>query len=136
MATSHGKDTVFKLDNGAGSLTDISAYLAEAGLDRTVDVAEVQTFGDGSKEILPGLKDGTIPLGGPFDPAVDAILDAAFGAATSKTFEYGPEGSTAGDIKYTGECICTAYSKKGSMTDAARITATLRVTGAVTRTTF
>ena len=136
MGVTHGKDTVFKLDNGAGSLTDISAYLTEAGLDRTVDVAETATFGDGSNEILPGLKDGTIPLAGPFDPAVDAILDAAFGSATTKTFEYGPEGSTAGDIKYTGECICTAYSKKGSMSDAARITATLRVSGAVTRATF
>lgn len=136
MATAHGKDTVFKLDNGAGALTDISAYLMEAGLDRTVDVAETATFGDSAKEVIPGLKDGTIPLAGPFDPAVDVILDAAFGAATTKTFEYGPEGGTAGKVKYTGECICTAYSKKGTMSDAARITATLRVTGAVTRTTF
>lgn len=136
MAISHGKDSYFNLDNAAGTPTDISTKLTDVRLPRTADVAEIATFTAASKSIISGLKDATITLTGIFDATIDAIMVSALGASASKTFIYGPQGSTAGLVKITGECICTAYEPSGSMGAAATFTATLRVTGDVTVTTF
>ncbi len=39
MAFVHGKDSVFKLDNSGGSLTDISAYVKNVDFPEPADVA-------------------------------------------------------------------------------------------------
>ena len=58
------------------------------------------------------------------------------GQAATLSFEYGPEGSTAGDAKYTGECIMTSYEKSGAVGDVVTYSAEFQVTGAVTRGTW
>lgn len=136
MAFAHGSKAVFKLDNGAGTLTDISAYVTTVGFAPKADTADVTTLGKTAKEFLAGLRDATISLEGVFDPAVDAILDAALGAGATKTFEYGPQGSGTGAVKYTGECICTSYEVSAGVDDAGKFTAELQVSGAVTRGTY
>lgn len=136
MAFVHGKGTVFKVDNGAGALTDISAFLASLSFSPSAETAEVTTFGDSNKEFIAGLKDATISVEGKWDPTPDVLFNDILGAAATKTFEYGPEGSAAGKVKYTGECICTAYSPTSPLDDAAGFSAELQVTGAITRTTF
>ena len=77
MAFVHGKDSVFKLDNASGSLTDISTYVNNVDFPETADVAETSTLGASNKTYIVGLKDATISLGGLFDATVDAILGAA-----------------------------------------------------------
>lgn len=132
----HGKSTVFKIDDSAGALTDISAFCMNVGFPRAAGTAEVTTFGDADKEFIPGLKEGTISIEGKWDPTVDALLNGILGHATSKTFEYGPAGSAGGSVKYTGECILTSYEDSSPVEDAAGFTAEFQITGAVTRTTF
>ena len=136
MAFSHGKAAVFKLDNAAGTLTDVSGYLTDVSQSRSTDTAETQTLGDASKEYLAGLKDATFSLEGKWDPALDVILDAALGASSTKTFEYGPAGTASGAIKYVGECICTSYEVSTGIDGAAEFSAELQVTGDVTRGTW
>lgn len=136
MAFTHGKSAVFKLDNSAGTLTDISAYITSVTFDPGADVAETTTLGDSSKEYLAGLKDATLTIEGKFDPSADVVIFAALGTATTRTFEYGPEGGTTGKIKYSGETIGTAYSVSSGLDDASTFTATLQVTAGVTSGTF
>lgn len=136
MAFAHGKGTVFKVDDAAGALTDISAFLASVGFPRSAGTAGVTTFGDSDKEFIPGLKEGTISIEGKWDPTVDALLSGILGNATTKTFEYGPDGSAVGKVKYTGECILTSYEDSSPVEDAAGFSAEFQITGAVTRTTF
>jgi hypothetical protein len=133
----HGKNTVVKLDNGAGSLTDITAYLSSASLERVRDMAETTVFGLNEKTYIAGLRDATFSGEGRFDPTVDLILndDLADNAAT-KTLEYGPEGGTTGKVKYSVECWVTNYSHDSPMDDAAGISFELQATGVVTRGTF
>ena len=57
MAFTHGKDSVFKLDNASGSLTDISTYVNNVDFPATSDIAETTTLGAGSKTYIVGLKD-------------------------------------------------------------------------------
>jgi len=133
MAFVHGKTAVFKIDNSAGSLQDISAYCDSVDFPMTMDTAEVTTFGDSSKEYLAGLKDATISISGSWDATADAILAAL---TTAGTFEYGPAGSASGAVKYTGEAILTGYTVNAPVGDKVSFSAEFQVTGAVTHTTF
>jgi hypothetical protein len=129
----HGKVSVFKIDNAAGSLQDISAYCDSVDFPQTTDTAEVTTFGDSSKEYIVGLKDATISISGSWDATVDAILAALVAPGT---FEFGPAGGGAGAVRYTGECILTNYSGAAPVGDKVSFSAEFQVTGAVTRNTF
>ena len=132
----HGKSTVFKVDNNAGSLTDISNTLTDVSFPQSVDTAETSTFGSSAKAYVVGLTDSTLSISGNFDATVDAHLAAIVGKADSVSFEYGPEGSTAGFVKYTGEALLTSYEKSGAIGDVVTYSAEFQVTGAITRGTY
>ena len=135
MAFVHGSDSVFKLDNAGGSLTDISTYVNNVDFPETADVAETSTLGASNKTYIVGLKDATISLGGLFDATVDAILGAVVGQSATLSFEYSPEGTGSGKVKYTGECILTSYTLSSPVGDVVGFSADLQVSGAVTRAT-
>jgi hypothetical protein len=132
----HGKATVFKVDNSGGSLTDISNVLTDVSFPQTVETAETSSFGSSAKTYVVGLSDATISASGNFDATVDAHLSGILGQAASVSFEYGPEGLATGDSKYTGECILTSYEKSGAVGDVVTFSAEFQVTGAVTRGTY
>jgi len=132
----HGKSTVFKVDNAAGSLTDISNTLTDVGFPQSVDTAETSTFGSSAKSYVVGLTDSTLSVSGNFDATVDAHLAGILGQSASVSFEYGPEGSTAGFVKYTGEALMTSYEKSGAIGDVVSYSAEFQVTGAITRGTY
>jgi hypothetical protein len=132
----HGKSTVFKVDNAGGSLTDISNTLTDVSFPQSVETAETTSFGSSAKTYIVGLTDSTVSASGNFDATVDAHLAAVVGQAATLSFEYGPEGSTAGQVKYTGEAILTSYEKSGAVGDVVTYSAEFQVTGAVTRGTY
>lgn len=135
MAFVHGKDSVFKLDNSGGSLTDISSYVNNVDFPETADVAETSVLGASNKTYIVGLKDATIGLTGFFDATADAIFGAVIGQSATLSFEYSPEGTATGKIKYTGECILTNYALSSPVGDVVAYSADLQVSGAVTRGT-
>jgi hypothetical protein len=132
----HGKSTVFKVDNSGGTLTDISNTLTDVGFPQTVDTAETSTFGSSAKSYVVGLTDSSLSIAGNFDATVDAHLAGILGQSASVSFEYGPEGSTAGFVKYTGEALLTSYEKSGAIGDVVSYSAEFQVTGAITRGTY
>lgn len=142
MAFRHGKNAVLKLDNSAGTLVDLSAYLDEISMPRSVETGETTTFnGTSAKTYITGLSDATISLGGKFDSTADAhftgILTALLaGTIDSVSFEYGKEGSTAGRVKYSGEALLTSYEISSPVADVVTFSAELQVTGAITRGTW
>ncbi len=135
MAFVHGKDSVFKLDNSGGTLTDISSYVNSVDFPETADVAETSTLGSSAKSYIVGLKDATLSIAGLWDSTVDGILGAVVGQSATLSFEYSPEGTTGGNIKYTGECILTSYSQSSPVGDVVSYSADFQVSGAVTRGT-
>lgn len=134
----HGKNSVFKIDNAAGSLTDISAYLTDVDMPQSIKTAETTTFGAAAETFIAGIKGGTISITGQFDPAVDAILAGILGGITgggTASFEYDPVGVVTPNPKYTGECLETAYNTKGAIGGAVTFTASFQISGAITRGT-
>ena len=132
----HGKSTVFKVDNSGGTLTDISNTLTDVSFPQTIETAETTSFGSSAKTYIVGLSDSTFSVSGNFDATVDAHLAGILGQAATVSFEYGPEGSTSPNVKYTGECLMTSYEKSGAVGDVVTYSAEFQVTGAVTRGTY
>jgi len=135
MAFTHGKDSVFKLDNASGSLTDISTYVNNVDFPETADVSETTTLGADNKTYIAGLKDATISLSGLWDATADAIFGQVVGQSATLSYEYSPEGTASGKVKYTGEAILTSYAISSPVGDAVGYSADLQVSGAVTRGT-
>lgn len=137
MATTHGKGAAFKLDDYSGSLVNLSSYCDTMGVSQTVDNAEDTTFSTATqpaKGYLPGLKDVSISVGGPWDPVLDRQMDMVLGRVG--TYEAGPDGSGSGAVKYTGEGILTEYSGAIPVGDKVTWTGTIQGTGTASRTTF
>lgn len=138
MAFAHGKSGFFSLDDSSGTVRDLSSYLNDISMPRDIETAETTTFGvsGSAKTYIVGLTDATISISGLFDATADGYLAGVVGQAASLTFVYGPAGDTAGFVKYTGECLLTSYEVSTAVGDAVQASASLQVTGAITRTTF
>jgi len=141
MAFVHGKKSVFKIDNSAGTLTDLSAFCEEVSLSRDIETAEVTTFGNDSKAYITGLTDGTVSFSGKFDAgsasAVDQVLTGILGAASTVSWAYRVNSASTSSTnpEYQGEGILTSYEVSGSVGDAVTFSAELQCSGTITRAT-
>lgn len=140
MAFVHGKGGVFKIDNAAGTLQTLTAYCDQWSIDNTVDTAETTTMGSEVKTYLSGQSDGTISVSGLYDSTAstgpDVVLQGLIGNEATSTFELGPEGSTTGKTRYTGECFLTGYTITAMSSDAVKFTADFQISGAITKNTY
>ena len=132
----HGKNSVFKVDNSGGTLTDISNVLNNVSMPREVETVETTSFGSSYRSYVVGFQNATISIEGTWDATVDAHLAGILGQDATVSFEYGPEGSTAGYVKYTGEAYMTSYETSGAVGEVVTFSAELQVSGAITRGTY
>ena len=77
----------------------------------------------------------TISISGLWDATLDGVLGGIMGQSATVSFEYSPEGTASGKIKYTGEAIATSYNQASPVGDVVTFSADLQVSGAVTRGT-
>lgn len=141
MAFIHGKSSKFSIDNSGGSLVDLSAYIEQVSLSRSIETADVTQFGNNAKQYIVGLTDASVSFSGKFDAAgastVDAVLAGILGQSATVSWEYQPNSATvsATNPKYTGEGIVTSYEVSGSVGDTVSYSAQVQATGAITRAT-
>ena len=141
MAKSHGKATVFKVDDSGASLVDLSTDCDNVDFPQEISTGETTTFGatGSARTFVTGLVGRTISISGKFDAAAshtDATLSGIVAQAATVTYEYGPTGSTAGMVKHTGECILTSYNTSSPLDGVVSFQASFQITGANTRTTW
>jgi hypothetical protein len=87
------------------------------------------------KQYITGLRDGTFPLEGNYDPTADGYLSTMYDNDVAAAFEYYPHGTTGGSVKYTGTFVLTSFEITTGSGDKGSISAEAQITGAVTRTT-
>ena len=135
-----GKGAVWKIDDSAGTLRDISGDVSSVDFPEEVGTAETTGLGASARSFIPTLKGATASVQGFFNSAAttgsDTVLSGLVGLATSSTFEFGPEGSATGKIRYTGESYVTRYQKSAPVDGVVSFSLDLQVTGAVTRNTW
>lgn len=136
MAASHGLLSVVKLNDGS-QLRDLSAAGTSCNLDTSKDTVETTGFGATSKSHIPGLKDATISIEGNRDATIEGYVWTAFQDSTAAglDWEYYPEGTANGKVKYSGKGHVTNFTGSGSTDDATKWSAEIQVTGNVTRET-
>jgi hypothetical protein len=141
MAFKHGRSAVTKIDNAAGTLTDISSIVNNTEYPRSVQAAETTSYGSLGKTYISGLEDATVSISGTWDNVIDATFAAMMDAVTagtlaSVTLEHGPAGSGTGMPKYTLEFIPTSYSVSTPVGGVITFKIDGQRTGLTTRTTY
>jgi hypothetical protein len=131
MSRQHGKDTVVKLN-----AVDISPYTNSTTFNRSADTHDTTTYGVDDKEFSPGLKSGTITLGGFYDTTAVSGPGASIEPllATVTTFLYQVSGTGSGLPQKTCQVVVAAYNQSSPVADYVTWTAELTVTGAVDAT--
>ena len=130
----HGKSTDFELDDTGGTSRSLSTVLTSVDFPETIDTAETTAFGATSKSYIVGLRDASISVSGLWDATVDGYIIGTEPA--TRSFIFGPAGTTSSNVKYTGECILTNYSVSAPVGDVVTFSLDLQVTGNVTRGTY
>lgn len=141
MANAHGKDSVFKIeDSAATTLRDITTYIKSVDFNQSQDANDVTTKGAEGKQYRPGLTDGEIRLTGLWDQTAstgsNTVLQSLMGIEVTVGFEWGPQGSTSGQVKKSGECVVTQYDESSPVDDMVAFTATAKISGDVTLGTW
>ena len=130
----HGKSTDFELDDTGGTSRSLSNVLTSVDFPEIIETAEATAFGSTSKSYIVGLRDASISVSGLWDATVDGYIIGTEPA--TRSFIFGPAGTTGGNVKYTGECILTNYSVSAPVGDVVTFSLDLQVTGNVTRGTY
>ena len=141
MAFFDSKVSKFLIDDTGAIQRDLSPYITEVrGLPGPRALNEVTALGDSGAKFVPGLEDVTITLNGMFDNTATSGPDAVLGPLRTHTsavdFEYGPEGSGTGNLKYSGTCWVVSYELRSRVGNLVEWSATLQVEDTVTRGTF
>jgi hypothetical protein len=118
MAGLSGAGASFKLGNSTetpagGVLTEIATWLEDIASDASTDELDATTFSPGAtapiKSIIFGATERTFTLTGRWVPAAETFFNAVNGMS-NRTYEYGPEGTTAGKTKISGTVNVGAWS--------------------------
>lgn len=84
----HAKHITVKLDNSAGTLTDITPYVNSIGtVGLAFDTQDVTAFSDGVKNIVIGQPAAPLTIGGPFDTVSHAQMIAINGTGTQLSLD-------------------------------------------------
>lgn len=143
MANLTYKAMRFKLDkpNSTGTLvlTDITAYVNQASLQRAINLLDDSALSDSNRSVLTGLAGTTLNINGFINTTTDATFGPMIAAATSvtRTFEYRTHStnSTTGRF-YNGEVLFSNIQYSGSVDSLQTFSADMTVDGAVNRTTI
>ena len=133
----YGNALVFTLDlQGGGTPTDISAWVKSVdGLPAEHDMGDVTTGGSLGYKWLRGLPKATITLECVFDDAANSawsIVSNFKTDTTTRSFVYGPAGSTSGYVKVTGELDIVDVKLNAKTTDPLMFTIKANLSGADT----
>jgi len=115
---------------------DITAYCNSAALNTTIDEIETTNFASTSGESMMGDRTWTIPIGGQWDNAVDAILapDVVAGTGTLRTAVVTLTGSSATvTYTWTSKAYIADYEISSEASGLIEWSATLNCNGAPVR---
>lgn len=140
MANKTYKDARFRLDNSTGAIQNITAYLNQASLQRSINLLEDTAFSDSNRSVLTGLAGTTVSINGFVNTTTDGLLGPMIATATSvtRTFEYRTHATnstgTVGRF-YNGEVLFSNIQYSGAVDSLQTFSADMTFDGAVNRTT-
>lgn len=128
MATHAGSEGTVK--SGANAIAEIRSYT----ISETGDTIEDSSMGDVSRTYKAGLKTWTASVEVFWDET-DTNGQGSFDVGSTVTLNVYPEGSSTGDMYYTGSAIVTGKTVNATFDGMVEASFTLQGTGALTETT-
>ena len=131
MPTKTFKDLQVKIDNAAGTITEITAFTSQASIEAAVEMLEDTGLNEEEKSVLPGLSGATVSLNGFVNSTTEGIFGPLVGNRTTvaKTF-----GIYNGLKWYNGETYPNSVQLSGNRGELPVWSVGLTFDGAVTRT--
>jgi hypothetical protein len=126
MATHTGSEGTVRV-GATNAVLEIRSYSVE----ETADTAEDTSMGDGYRSFKTTLKgwSGSVDV---FWDELDTTGQGALVPGSEVNVRFYPEGTTTGDIYYTGQAIVTGKTITGSFDGMVESTITVQGTGALT----
>jgi len=137
-----GRNFYFNLDNAAGSPQDLSTFVMSADINDDIGMEDDTTFSSTrtAKTAVITLTEGGFSVKGPFHATLNTHLKAVKMGLTAAngtlTFILGPQGSTTGQERITGECRMKALKRSGEVAGILQMEAEFQFDGTVTENTF
>lgn len=131
MAFIHGKSATVLF--GAYNL---STYLNELGLTKTIETGETTTFSSDSKTYVVGLQDGTASLSGLFDGdanAIDEVMQSAIASDNRDVSTLSPAAEAVGVVAYLVDAHTGSYEVSSPVADVVSVTADLQSEAGIER---
>lgn len=131
-------NTVIKFGSSGSesTLVDYSSKFSDFDFPRQQDLKDNTPFNSAAHTYAVGLSDATFKGTAFWDTAFDAILNALIGDLTPINFEYGPDGNTTGNAKYTGTMFIKSIGNPVKVGDLKTVPVEFQVSGAITRATY
>ena len=130
-----GIKSAFKLDDTSGTLQNLTQKIeGSVSFNQVINLIGADTLGRVNTRFVSGLKDATFS----FNVLWDATLDGwIYGGSEpdTRSFEWFPEGTDSGKIKYSGECVLRNVSMTSGVDATVMTTLECQVTSAITRST-
>lgn len=118
---------------------DFSAYVTSVTFTQGQDVLDTSTFGATGHTYTNGLTDTKMTVNGLWDKTAltgsHTVLQALIGAG-STAFIWGPEGTTTGNVKHSGNLVASSYEESAEVAGLVTFTFQANITGAVTTGAF
>lgn len=118
---------------------DFSPYITNVTFTQQNDVLDTSTFGNTAHTYTNGLVDAKMTVTGLWDKTATVgshtVLQALIGAG-SAAFIWGPEGTTTGNVKHSGNLVAASYEESSEVAGLVKFTFTANITGAITTGAF
>lgn len=143
MAVTFGGSAVLKVTDTGATLRDLSTYIKSTdGLPGSAALEDVTTLGAAGQARIyaKALNDAKFTLNLMWDPTAtsgpDAVLGPLLTDATARGYQFGPQGTTTGNIRYTGNAFLEEYKITAAADKYVTAVATFQRSGAGTRDTW
>ena len=128
MATHAGSEGTIKSNTNA--VAEVRSYT----ITETGDTIEDTSMGDSARTYKAGLKTWTASVEAFWDET-DTTGQGSFDVGSSVTLNLYPEGSSSGDMYYSGTAIVTGKTVNGTFDGMVEVSFTFQGTGALTELT-
>ena len=125
-----GKDIDFKLDNAAGTLTDLTAHVPNAAIRNAIDILDITSVGVSGPEVQHGIANVTIPI----NFFVNSTTEGIFGPLLNRTSLEKTAAFYNGIRWYTGEFFPSNVEFSGDAKSLIMGSCDLTIDGTITRT--
>lgn len=143
MATVFGNLAVLKVADTGATLRDLSQYISTIdGLPGDGEVEDLTTMGAPGLGHIFGraLNTAKVSIQGFWDPTAtsgpDVVLSGLRTFSTPVAVQFGPQGSTTGNVRYSANVLVTKYTVNSQATKYTSFACDMQVSGAVTKDTW